>query len=124
MGSQRSYLIIGILFSFIFVVRLVLSIMTNSVSIVELLNWGSIAYMVFAISYLYPQFKHKDERIEAIRQKGTYQSIFIVLVVLIALMLLVQFNMLTLTTLEIVRVMISVIILSIWTSWVILSKKM
>jgi hypothetical protein len=127
MASPKKFLILSMLFLFIFVVRLVLSLMTNTVSsvlVVELLNWGTIAYMAFAIYYLYPQFKHKDERVNAIRQKGTYQSIFIVLVILMILMLLVRFNMLALTTIEILRVMISVIIITIWSSWIILSKKM
>ncbi len=124
MASQKRFLIIGILISFIFAVRLVLSLMTDTVSVVELLNWGSLAYMTFAIGHLYPQFKQKDERVDAIRQKGMYQSIFLVLVVLIALMVLVQFNILVITTLEVIRVMISVIIITIWTNWIILSKKM
>lgn len=124
MASQKRFFIIGILFSFIFAVRLVLSLMTDTLSVVELLNWGTLAYMAFAIGHLYPQFKQKDERVDAIRQKGMYQSIFVVIVVLIALMVLVQFNMLMITTLEIIRVMISVTFIIIWTNWIILSKKM
>ncbi|MEW5553120.1 hypothetical protein ABGT22_24930 [Peribacillus frigoritolerans] len=124
MASQKNYLIVGLLLSFLFIVRLILSLMTDAVSVVELLNWGTLAYMGFAISYLYPQFKDKDERTEAIRQKGMYHSLYIVLVVLIALMVLIEFNTLTLTTIEIVRVMISVIIITIWTSWIFLSKRM
>ncbi|WP_456276306.1 hypothetical protein [Bacillus sp. AK128] len=124
MVSQKSFFIAGLLISFIFIVRFVLFFMTTSVSIIELINWGSLAYMTFAISHLYPQFKHKDERIDAIRQKGMYYSIFIVLVMLIVLMLMIQLNLLALSSLEIVRVLISVIIVSIWTNWIILSKRM
>lgn len=80
--------------------------------------------MVFAFDHLYPQFNQKDERVDAIRQKGMYQSIFIVLAILIVLMVLIQFNLLMITTLELIRIIISVIIVTIWTNWVILSNKM
>ena len=124
MSSQRKFLITGLLFSIIFIVRLVQLFLTGNVSIVELFNWASLVYMAFAIAHLYPQFQSKDERMEAIRQKGMYITVFIILVALIALMVLIQFNIFTFTTLEFIRVMISLVIITIWTCWIILSKEM
>ncbi|WP_440895335.1 hypothetical protein ACS127_12280 [Amphibacillus sp. Q70] len=114
----------SVLLLFIFIIRLISSITTDTVSIIELLNWGALAYMAFIISYLYPQFKHKDERTKAIKQKGTYYSICIVLFVLIVLTALMQFNIVILTSIELIRILVSVIIISIWTSWFFLSKQM
>lgn len=70
--SQRNFYIIGCLFVFIFGVRLVLSTMTNSVSLIELLMWGALAFLGFAGGYLYPQFKNEDERVKLIKQRNVF----------------------------------------------------
>lgn len=124
MASQRNYLIVGIFLSFIFTTRLVLSFNTNSVSFIELLNWGSLVYMAFALFYLYPHFKDNDERTKLIRQKGMYFSIFIVISVLVVLLALIQFTTVNISTLNILRTLISITIIAIWTSWIILAKKL
>lgn len=124
MESQKRFTVVSVLLSFIFIVRLISSIMTDTVSIIELLNWGALVYMAFMISYLYPQFKNKDERTNAIKQKGAYFSICIVLFVLIILIALMQFNIVVLTSVELIRIIVSVVIIVIWTSWFLLSKRM
>ncbi|PAD83789.1 hypothetical protein CHH57_07965 [Niallia circulans] len=128
MASQKNYFIVGILLTFIFVIRLILFFMTDNkesaVYFVELLNWGSIAIMAFCYSYLYPQFKEKDERTQSIRQKGIYYSMFLVIISLIAMMLLIQYGVIALSTILVVRIMISLIIIIMSLSWVILSKQM
>lgn len=124
MASQRKFTVIGFMFTIIFMVRLVQYLQSETASVVELINWGSLAFMAYAICHLYPQFKQRDERVDAIKQKGMYLTVFIVLIGLIALMVLIQLNMITLTTLEIIRFLISFVIITIWTCWLILSKRM
>ncbi|MFS0671915.1 permease [Ornithinibacillus sp. 179-J 7C1 HS] len=80
--------------------------------------------MAFIISYLYPQFKENDERSKQIKQKGMYYTIFIILLTLIALNLLIQFDILEFSVLEVVRILISLVIVTFWTTWLILSKRM
>ncbi|MCM3762423.1 hypothetical protein M3212_16745 [Alkalihalobacillus oceani] len=128
MASQKNFFIIGVLLSFIFVVRLFLFVMTDNrdtiVYAVELLNWGSVAVMAFCYSYLFPQFKEKDERAQTIRQKGIYYAMFVMIISLIIIMLLIQYSILSLTTLAVVRILISLVLITISLSWVILAKKM
>lgn len=124
MASQRKFTVIGFMFTIIFMVRLAQYLQSETASVVELINWGSLAFMAYVIAHLFPQFKHRDERVDAIKQKGMYLTVFIVLIGLIALMVLIQLNMITLTTLEIIRFLISFVIITIWTCWLILSKRM
>lgn len=100
--------------------------MTGQLSGIEVFNFGAIIYMIFAIIYLYPQFKDNDERTKLIRQKGMYYTVFIVLFVLLIVIGLNQFNIiaLTLTPVEIMRSILSLILVTLWTSWIILSERM
>lgn len=124
MASQRKFTVIGFMFTIIFMVRLAQYLQSETASVVELINLGSLAFMAYAIGHLYPQFKQRDERVDAIKQKGMYLTVFIVLVGLIALMGLIQFNIIKLTALEMIRVIISLVIITIWSCWLIFSKRM
>lgn len=124
MAMQRRFFFVGILLLIFFMMRVFLSIFNRDVMIVEIINWGSLVYMAFIISYLYPQFKENDERSKQIKQKGMYYTIFIILLTLIALNLLIQFDILVLSALEVVRILISLVIVTFWTTWLILSKRM
>lgn len=121
--SRRNFYIIGFLFFFIFSIRTFLGITTDSLSLIELLMWGSLTYICFAAGYLYPQFKKKDERTQFIRQKGMYYSLFAVLIYFIALMLGSRFDILNTGITEIIQLLISLTIITIFSSWIILSKK-
>ncbi|MGC8262211.1 hypothetical protein ACP2W8_22090 [Bacillus subtilis] len=123
MTSRRNLLLIGILFFMIFAVRTFIGITTNSLSFIELLMWGALTYLCFAASYIYPQFKAKDERSRLIKQKGMQYSLFAVLIFLILIIFGVQFNIIALTTIEIARILVSLTIITIFSSWIILSKK-
>lgn len=121
--SQRNFYIIGCLFVFIFGVRLVLSTMTNSVSLIELLMWGALAFLGFAGGYLYPQFKNEDERVKLIKQKGMYFSGIALLIYFVISIVLIQYNIISLTTIEILRILMPLAIITIFGSWIVLSKK-
>lgn len=121
--SRRNFYIIGCLFVFIFGVRLVLGAMTNSVSLIELLMWGALAFLGFAGGYLYPQFKNEDERVKLIKQKGMYFSGIALLTYFVILIVLTQYNIISLTTIEILRILMPLAIITIFSSWIVLSKK-
>lgn len=127
MTLKVSYQLMAVALTIVFLTRLFVLISVGSIEVeqvIELSNWGALTYMAIAISYLYPQFKDKDERANAIRQKGMYYSMFIVLFIVMILLILIQSNIVALTAIEIIRILISVIIISIWTCWIFLSKKM
>lgn len=126
MLSQRLYLMVGILFTIIFSAISFLFFITGQLSGIEVFNFGAAIYMIVAIFYLYPQFKDNDERTKAIRQKGMYYTVFIVLFVLLVVMGLHQFDAitLTLTPVEIIQTILSLILITVWTTWILLSGKM
>lgn len=121
--SRRNFNIIGTLFVLIFAVRTVMGISTNSLSLVELFIWGSLTYLCFAAGYLYPQFKEKDERTQLIKQKGMQYSMSLVLVFFIAGLLGNQFDIFNFHLIELLQIIVALTIITIFSSWIILSKK-
>ncbi|WP_079710410.1 hypothetical protein [Paraliobacillus ryukyuensis] len=121
--SRRNFFIIGIVFVLIFVSRTFIGIYTDSLSIIEIFMWGTLSYLCFTGGYLFPQFKHKDERTQLIKQKGMYYSLLAVLFYFIILLLLNNFNILNLRIIEAVQIILGLTIITIFSSWVILSKK-
>jgi hypothetical protein len=128
MTSRKTFFIVGMLLAIIFVIRLIFFIMTNKIGtavyLLELLDWASGSFIAFCLSYLYPQFKAKDERAQLIRQKGMRYSMFFVLASLTVLMLLIQSGILTLSVVIVVRILLSLTVVIMSLSWVILSKRM
>ncbi|MED1738000.1 hypothetical protein P4U97_00405 [Bacillus swezeyi] len=123
MTYRKSCYIIGGLFVFIFVVQMVVGITTASLSLIELLMLGAMAFLSFAAGYLYPQFKQKDERSQLIRQKGMEYSMIALSVYFLVLILGMQLGFITLAAVDVVRVLVSLQIITIFSSWIILSKK-
>src|SRR5690625_205083 len=117
---------IGILFTILFSAIFFLFFITGQLSGIEVFNFGAAFYIIVAIFYLYPQFKDNDERTKAIRQKGMYYAVLIVLFVLIVVKGLHQFDAitLTLTPVEIVQTILSLILVTVWTTWILLSGRM
>ncbi|KAA6447316.1 hypothetical protein VSK91_09245 [Bacillus swezeyi] len=123
MAYRKSCYIIGGLFVFIFVVQMVVGIAAGSLSLIELLMLGALAFLSFAAGYLYPQFKQKDERSQLIRQKGMEYSMIALSVYFLVLILGMQLGFITLAAVDVVRVLVSLQIMTIFSSWIILSKK-
>jgi len=122
-NSQRNFYIIGILFLLIFAVILFLRITTNFLSLIELLSWGTLTYMCFAGGYLYPHFRQKDERARFIREKGLKISMIFVLGFFVIATLINQFNLADLKMEELFQLVVSMTMITIFTSWIVLSKK-
>ncbi|WP_254846694.1 permease [Oceanobacillus sojae] len=83
----------------------------------------SVAIMAFCMSYLYPHFKQKDERMKLIRQKGLEYAYFTILVYYIILLMILQFNLLTLSALDVLYILIALTICTVFICMVIAAKK-
>lgn len=87
-------------------------IMLFGLSIVSLCN-----------AYLYPQFKANDERSKRIREKGMFVSYFFIMGYILVLMLLFEFNVLLLNGYQTVCVLATLIMITVFSSFVVLSKR-
>ncbi|MDM8101824.1 permease [Oceanobacillus oncorhynchi] len=83
----------------------------------------SLGIMAFGMSYLYPQFKQKDERMKLIRQKGLEYAYFALLVYFMILMIILQFNLLTLSALDVLYILTALTICTVFICMVIAAKK-
>ncbi|MFS0752265.1 hypothetical protein [Oceanobacillus sp. 1P07AA] len=83
----------------------------------------SMSVMCFCLAYLYPQFKQNDERTKAIKERGMFFSYFFFAVYSVILMILLQFGLLSLTGYQTITLMASLMIITVFSSFVILSKR-
>lgn len=88
----------------------------------ELVTFG-ISVMAFCLAYLYPQFKDNDERSKQIREKGMFYSYFIIIGFLMIMSGLFQFNIINLNGIQTVYVIETLIVITVFLSFVVLSKK-
>ncbi|WP_186579459.1 hypothetical protein [Aquibacillus kalidii] len=123
MASRKSFYFIGILLFFIFVVRLILFVMTDTFSISEILSWGGLAFMSFAIGYLQPQLVQKDERMQYIKQKTMNFSLFAIIGYILLLMIGLQTNLFIVTAEEVLGILIGLTAITIWMIWIIVAKR-
>ncbi|QHZ45054.1 MULTISPECIES: hypothetical protein [Bacillus] len=124
MALRKAYYIIGGLFVFIFLVKMIFGIAGDSLSLIELFMWGGLAFLSFAAGYLYPQFKQKDERSQHIRQKGMQYSMIALSVYLLVLIFGMQLGYITLAGVDVVRILVSLQVITVFSSWIVLSKKL
>ncbi|MCS0670359.1 permease [Cytobacillus firmus] len=78
--------------------------------------------MCFCPSYLYPQFKQKDERMKLIREKGMFVSFFAMMMYLIAFNLGLKLDLILLTASEAINILSTLLICTLFLSFVIYSK--
>ena len=79
--------------------------------------------MAFCIAYLYPQFKENDERSKLIREKGMFYSYFNIMFFMIIISGLLQFNVINLNGSQTVYIIETLTIITVFLSFVILSKR-
>ncbi|QIW79987.1 hypothetical protein [Bacillus tequilensis] len=123
MTSQRNFYLLGVLFLMLLGVIAFFRIATDSLSYLEILMYGTAAFICFARGYIYPQFKHKDERANFIKQKGMKISFTALLTYLVVILYGTYLNVITLSVFEIVSTLIALTLLTLFSSWVILVKK-
>lgn len=85
--------------------------------------WGALAFLSFAQGYLYPQFEQKDERAQLIRQKGMQYSMIALSVYFLVLIFGMQLGFFMLAAFDILCILVSLQIITLFSSWMILSKK-
>lgn len=97
--------------------------MTQSAPLSETYTILSMSVMAFCLSYLYPQFVQKDERMQLIRQKGMFFTFFAFLFYSFTLNLLVEFEVAQLTASEVLNILTALMISTLFTSWVFLARR-
>lgn len=82
----------------------------------------AMAVMSFCLSYLYPQFKQKDERMKLIRQKGMFASFIAMMIYLIVFIIGLQLDFFTITANQLVHILTALMICTVFISFVVYSK--
>lgn len=122
-AGQRQFIFFGILF-------LLFSGLTSSATIAggvfpaghDIILLG-VSVMAFCNAYLYPQFKTNDERSKRIREKGMFVSYFFILGYMVILMGLFQFNVINISGYQTVGVLATLVMMTVFISFVVLSKR-
>ncbi len=83
----------------------------------------AITVIVFSNAYLAPQFIKNDERTKKIKERGMFYSYYINLGYLIILMTLLHFNILKISAYQAVCIIAALTIITVFLSFVVLSKK-
>ncbi|WP_099364006.1 permease [Fredinandcohnia onubensis] len=123
MGNSRvPFVVLGILFSVMSGFLLFVGIMANSSPAPMAFMTLAMAVMSFCLAYLYPQFKQKDERMKLIREKGIFASFFAMMIFLIAFNIGLQFNIIALTAAQLINILTTLLISTMFISFVIYSK--
>lgn len=123
MVSRKFFYLFGILMFFILSVRLILSIMTGTFSIVEIASWSALTFMSFAIGYLQPQVHRKDERMQYIKKTTMHYSLRVIVSFIFVLTITLQTNLLTLKSIEVLAILTGFSTITIFTIWIIISKR-
>lgn len=117
------YILFGSIFLLFSLLLSLAPITTGTFPIGQELVMFSISVVAFCLAYLYPQFKENDERSKLIRQKGMFYSYFIIIGYLMIMSGLFQFNIIYLNGIQTLYVIQTLIIITVFLSFVVLSKK-
>ncbi|WP_243291773.1 hypothetical protein [Bacillus sp. FJAT-47783] len=121
--GRRFFLISGFVFLFYSLLIGFASVTTGAFFVGHELVFLGTTVMSFCLSYLYPQFKENDERSKRIRERGMFFSYFFILGYMIILMLLFQFEILDLNGYQTVCLLATLTIITVFSSFVVLSKR-
>ena len=121
--GQRLYIVFGFVFLLFSVIFSIASITTGVFPVGQELVTFGMSVMAFCLAYLYPQFKENDERSKLIREKGMFYSYFIIMGFLIIISGLFQFNVINLNGIQTVFLIQTLIIITVFLSFVIISIK-
>ncbi|MBN9656313.1 permease [Halobacillus sp. GSS1] len=83
----------------------------------------SLGVLSFSMSYLYPQFKQKDERMKWIRHKAVFYSFFVMMGVMAVLHFLLALQVITLSALDLLSVLLALNIVIVFLTMVMLSRR-
>jgi hypothetical protein len=117
-----TFLILGVFFLAMSGFIIYSGVMADSAPPSESYIMIGMAVMCFCLSYLYPQFKQKDERMKLIREKGMFVSFFAMMMYLIAFNLGLKLDLILLTASEAINILSTLLICTVFLSFVIYSK--
>ncbi|MFT0800403.1 hypothetical protein VSK91_02910 [Bacillus swezeyi] len=123
MNSRRTFYFIGVLFLTIFAIRTFIRIATNTLSFIECLMYATAAFICFAGGYIFPHFKENDERTSFIKQKGMKCSFIALFIYMVIILYGSYFHMITLKIFDLITLLIALTVITLYSSWIILSKK-
>lgn len=122
-SAQRLYIFFGLFFLATTALLVTASISEGGfIKGSEFVMFG-ISIMAFCNAYIYPQFKENDERSKRIKEKGMFFSYFFILGYSIILMGLFQFKVIHLDGYQTICLVASLIIMTSFLSFVVLSKR-
>ncbi|WP_018922602.1 hypothetical protein [Salsuginibacillus kocurii] len=121
--QRNTFLIIGIFFVLIIGFFLVSSIMVGVAPNFIIFPLISFAIMCFSLYYLYPQFRQKDERMKAIRERGMFFSYFALIIYFFFFWTVLQFDLFFITARELLQILIALTISTVFLSFVVVSKR-
>ena len=123
MNRSTAFTLIGVFFLILGVFSSVVSIVSNDSVNPTIFTYLSLCIMSFCLSYLYPQYKQKDERMKLIRYKGMFISFFATVLFLIALQIIVLTDLVFLSATEILTIIQSFIISIVFVLQVFVAKR-
>ncbi|MEW9675583.1 permease [Lentibacillus sp. L22] len=121
-NTQLSFIVLGCVFVCMAVFMLVVSII-GQVTLQQTYMLFALAVMSFSMSYLYPQFKQKDERMKFIRYKALTYSAIAFVVYYIVLSGIIQFDILPLTSMDVLNILAALMIITVFGTMVILARR-
>ncbi|MES1043563.1 permease [Heyndrickxia oleronia] len=120
--SRIPFFILGMLFLMMAGFLILASIKANAAPSTMIFIQLAMAIMSFCLSYLYPQFKQKDERMKLIRQKGMFATFVAMLIYLIVFNMGIHLDFIILTANEMIHLLSALLISTLFISFVIYSK--
>jgi len=122
MGSRKTYLIFGIVFTLLGAFYLFIALMARGTPAPQVYVTFALAVMSFCMSYLFPHLKMKDERSRLIREKGMFYAYFAMLGYFFIFMTLLTFNVIEISALTTVNILVALMIATVFISMVIVAK--
>lgn len=121
-NGRKIYFFLGIWFTILAGFIGFATIMAEGGKPANALIFVAMAVMSYCLSYLYPHFKENDERVKWIKQKGMFASFIALFAYFILFQLGIQFDFFFLSALELLQVLSTLMICTVFLSFVIYSK--
>lgn len=119
---RKLFFILGSFFFVLSCFLIVIGMSTNQIPHSSVYLMFAMAVMSFCMSYLYPQFKQKDERMKLIRAKGMFASFVALMSYLIIFNVGLQFELIYFTASQLIQILSTLMICTVFLSFVIFSK--
>ncbi|MBP3953551.1 permease [Bacillus suaedae] len=119
---RKLFFILGSFFFVLSCFLIVIGILAKQTPHSSIYLMFAMAVMSFCMSYLYPQFKQKDERMKLIRAKGMFASFVALMSYLIIFNVGIQFELIYFTASQLIQILSTLMICTVFLSFVIFSK--